>query len=121
MKISRKSLRMIIESIINEAQAQALEFRLPGPGKVTGVALPSIKGRTTVLFRRSANARDRFAVVSPKPFKADGVEASKRGPNPFVTYEHYIIQTELGGSEKKIEIDPSSKKQKFRVKSYSSR
>ena len=129
MKLSRKQLRTLIESIIKEGKK--LEFKLPSPGYSAGVEM-EISGKTTVTFARSASARKRFAIISNHPFTADGTPA--RGPlrpNPIVHYEHYLFETSLCKKNeydeekcavsKQIVIDPDKRNQKFRVKSYSSR
>ena len=118
MKLNRRQLRTLIESIIKEGKK--LEFKLPSPGKASGVSM-KIRGKTTVTFSKSASARNRFAIVSNHPFTADGTSAKKQPPNPLVTHEHYLFETKLGGSRKEIVIDPDKRNQKFRVKSYSSR
>ena len=118
MKLSKKQLRTLIESIIKEGKK--LEFRLPSPARITGVSM-NISGKTTVIFKQSASARNRFAIYSKHPFTADGIKAQKEDPNPLVTYDHYIFETKLGGSSKEIVIEPDKRYQKFRVKSDSSR
>ena len=116
MIITRRQLRKLI------SESMELEFQLPNPTKAAGVPM-NIRGKTTVTFARSASARNRFAIISDHPFTADGTPARKQNANPLVTYEHYLFETKLGGSRKQIEIDPCPhvKRQKFRVKSYSSR
>ena len=118
MKISRENLRQLIESIINEDRE--VNFKLPSPAKSSGVPM-RIKGKTTVTFARSANARNRFVIISDHPFKANGEKASFEGPNMFSKKGQYFFETKLGGTKKKIVIDPDKRNQKFRVKSYSSR